>query len=200
VLRDHASLGPRTSASRNAIVGAALAIVALALWVETMRRASAGDSNVAIGAASAAALLSIAGFAFLGIARFSSWYVARSAPLAWFSRDRFVVAPWVNRAGAVDLRPEGRLGAAIPAGELRGIDVRPRDGRFAVELESDHGPSDALVTNSEEVARRWSDVLHRVAASVRHRRRRFREAAPPRARAGAGARGRLKGSARERGS
>ncbi|WP_437585390.1 hypothetical protein [Sorangium sp. So ce1000] len=168
VLRDHASHGPRGSAARNALIGAGLLLAALALWIQVMRSVSAGDSGIAIGVASAAALLSLAGYAFLGVARFSSRYAARSAPVVSFCPGRFVVAPWVSRTGAIDLRPEGRLGAAISAGEVRGIRVHPRGDRFAVEFETDHGPIDALLSEREDVARYWRDAMERAVASVRH--------------------------------
>ncbi|WP_437573294.1 hypothetical protein [Sorangium sp. So ce887] len=168
VLRDHASQGPRAAATRNALIGAVLLVAALALWIQTMRSASAGDSGIAIGIGSAAALLSLAGYAFLGVARFSSRYAARSAPVASFAPGRFVVAPWVSRTGAIDLRPEGRLGAAISAGEVQGVGVQLRGDRFAVEIESDHGPIDVLLTDREDVARYWRDAMDRAVASVRH--------------------------------
>ncbi|WP_437806077.1 hypothetical protein [Sorangium sp. So ce1078] len=168
VLRDYASQGPRGSATRNAVIGAALLVAALALWIQVMRSASAGDTGIAIGVGSAAALLSLAGYAFLGVARFSSRYAARSAPVASFGPGRFVVAPWVSRTGAIDLRPEGRLGAAISAGEVHGVRVQPRGDRLAVEIETDHGPIDALLTDREDVARYWRDAMDRAVASVRH--------------------------------
>ncbi|WP_437595566.1 hypothetical protein [Sorangium sp. So ce590] len=168
VVRDHASQGPRAAASRNALIGAVLLVAALVLWIQTMRSAAAGDSGIAIGVGSAAALLSLAGYAFLGVARFSSRYAARSAPVVSFGPGRFVVAPWVSRTGAIDLRPEGRLGAAISAGEVHGVGVQPRGDRFAVEIESDHGPIDALLTDREDVARYWCDAMDRAVASVRH--------------------------------
>ncbi|WP_437475902.1 hypothetical protein WME75_24910 [Sorangium sp. So ce1014] len=168
VVRDHASQGPRAAATRNALIGAVLLVAALALWIQTMRSASAGDSGIAIGVGSAAALLSLAGYAFLGVARFSSRYAARSVPVASFGPGRFVVAPWVSRTGAIDLRPEGRLGAAISAGEVHGVGVQPRGDRFAVEIESDHGPIDVLLTDREDVARYWRDAMDRAVASVRH--------------------------------
>ncbi|WP_438021907.1 hypothetical protein [Sorangium sp. So ce233] len=168
VLRDHASHGPRGSATRNAVIGGALLLLALALWIQVMRSVSAGDSGIAIGVGSAAALLSLAGYAFLGVARFSSRYAARSAPVASFGAGRFVVAPWVSRTGAIDLRPEGRLGAAISAGEVHAVQVQPRGDRFAVEIDTDHGPIDALLTDREDVARYWRDAMDRAVASVRH--------------------------------
>ncbi|WP_437826041.1 hypothetical protein [Sorangium sp. So ce1153] len=168
VVRDHASQGPRGSATRNALIGGLLLLAALALWIQVMRSVAAGDSGIAIGVGSGAALLSLAGYAFLGVARFSSRYAARSAPVASFGPGRFVVAPWVSRTGAIDLRPEGRLGAAISAGEVHGVQVQPRGDRFAVEIDTDHGPIDALLTGREDVARYWRDAMDRAVASVRH--------------------------------
>jgi hypothetical protein len=168
VLRDHASIGPRVSARRNGLIGAASLLVALALWILTISSASAGRSGIALGVGIAALLLSLTGYAFSGVARFARLYGARSAPLAYFGRDRFVVAPWVSRAGAIDRRPEGRFGAAIPTGELREVEVTKRDEGFVIELKTDHGPIDVLRTESEEVARYARDVVLRAAASVRH--------------------------------
>ncbi len=51
---------------------------------------STGEA-VALGAA--AALFSLAGYAFLGVARFSSRYQARSTALAAVGRDRLIVLP-----------------------------------------------------------------------------------------------------------
>jgi len=168
VLRDHASLGPRGSVPRNVVVGLLLVAASAPFWVYTARTLSAGQYGAAAGLGAAALLLSLAGYAFLGVARFSSKYVAHSSPLAWFSRDRFVVAPWVNRLGAIDLKPEGRLGAAIPTGELRRVQVQRRDGRWAVEFDTDHGTLDVLRAEAEDEARYWSSVIVRAAASVRH--------------------------------
>jgi hypothetical protein len=83
-------------------------------------------------------------------------------------RDRVIVAPWVSRSGAVDLRPEGRLGAAIPLGEVRGVSVRERDGRRVVELATDHGPIDALACERPEVADYLCRALRRSLDEVRH--------------------------------
>lgn len=168
VLRDHASLGPRASALRNGLIGAALLLAGLAFLVQALRSLSAGDSGVAIGVGSAAALFLLAGYGFLGVARFSSRYVARSAPLLSLAQGRFVVAPWVSRAGAIDLRPEGRLGAAISASEVHATTVRARGDRFAVELATDHGPIDVLLTEHEEIARYWRDATARAIDAVRH--------------------------------
>ena len=168
VLRDHASAGPRASASRNVVIGLVLLAVAVPLWIEVAQRASAGETGVALGLGAGAMLLSLTAYAFLGVARFSSKYGARSSPLLWLERDRFVVAPWVNRTGGIDLKPEGRFGAAIPVGELNGVEVHARGGVWAVELDTEHGAIDVLAAPSEQVARHWAVVIARAAASVRH--------------------------------
>lgn len=168
VLRDHASAGPRASAARNTGIGVALIAAAVALWIQVARSLSAGDRGAAVGVGAAAALLSLAGYTFLGVARFASAYVARSSPVAWLSRDRFVVAPWVSRAGAIGLRPEGRFGAAIAVGELRAVSAHPRGDRWVVELDTEHGPFDVLRTGDEAVARYWRAAFERTAAAVRH--------------------------------
>jgi hypothetical protein len=169
VLRALASAGPRATAPRNTLIGAGLAIVAALFWYELGARVHAGaGAGAAVVFGAGAALFSLAAYAFLGVARFSARYGAASSPLVAFGEGRFVVLPWVSRAGAVDLRPEGRLGAAIPLGELRAVSVKPRGKRFAVEFESDHGPIDALVDPREDVARFWAAALERVAAEARH--------------------------------
>lgn len=186
VLRDLAGAGPRASATRNTLIGIGLAIVAALFWYELGIAVRAGAGvGAAVTFGALAALFSLAAYAFLGVARFSARYRAASSPLVAFGEGRFVVLPWVSRSGAVDLRPEGRLGAAIPLGELRAVSVKPRGGRFAVELESDHGPIDALTDPREEVARFWAAALERVTAEARHPG----VAASPRQRARARARG-----------
>jgi hypothetical protein len=168
VLRDHGSLGPRTTAGTKGAIGAALLVAALALWAQAARMFGQGDRNMTIGFAAAAALVTLAGYAFVGVARYSARYSARSAPLLWMGRDRFVIAPWVNRTGGVDRLPEGRLGAAIKLEELRGVSAQPRDGLTAVELDTDHGPMDALVTDDPQVASLWCEALRRTLAEVAH--------------------------------
>jgi hypothetical protein len=168
VLRDLSTPGPRASALRNTVIGVALMLVAAFFWFE-LAIALRGDSRGAqVAFIAAGALFSLAGYAFLGVARFSSRYRAESSPLLALGRDRFIVLPWVSRTGAVDLRPEGRLGAAIPLGELRGVSALPRAGRHVVELDSDHGPIDALSTDHAPTARYWAAVITRLAAEVRH--------------------------------
>ncbi|EYF01721.1 hypothetical protein [Chondromyces apiculatus] len=168
VLRDHEDDGPRTSATRNVIIGLVLLVLSAPLWVQVARSISAHETGIAIGVGAAAMLVSLTAYAFLGVARFSAKYVARSSPLLWLARDRVVAAPWVSRVGAIDLKPEGRFGAGIPLGELNGVHVRSTGSAWAVELDTDHGPIDVLAASSEEVARHLAVLIARAAASVRH--------------------------------
>jgi hypothetical protein len=171
VLRDLASAGPRTSASRTLWIGVALALVAAMFWYQLARALGAGgERGAAIAYGTLGALFSIATYAFLGVARFAARYTARSSPLVAVGRDRLVVLPWVSRDGAVDLGPEGRLGAAIPLGEVRAASVAPRADRWAVELDTDHGPIDALVADGEDAAALWCAALDRAIEEARHPR------------------------------
>ncbi len=168
VLRDHASAGPRASAARNTMVAVVLGAIAAGLWAMLWREASErGASNVALMLGASAAVLSLAAYAFLGVARFARRYAATSAPLVAIAPGRFVTMPWVSRAGAVDLRPEGRFGAAVPIGELHGVSVSERGGGFGVEIDTDHGAFDALV-GERDVAELWAEVLRRALAAAAH--------------------------------
>ncbi len=113
--------------------GGGLVVPALAIR-RPRRRSGVIAATVAV-----AALLTLAGYAFLGVARFSPGTAPRERPLLAVGRDRLVVLPWVGRDGAVDTRPEGRLGAAIPLAEVRGAAPKPRGQGVAVELDTEHG-------------------------------------------------------------
>ena len=171
VLRDWDSTGPRATARRNAGIGAVLMAFALALWFG-LYRAVSGDSasSTAIALGAGAALLTLAGYAFLGVARFSAKYHAGSAPLVAVGRGRLVVLPWVGRDGAVDLRPEGRHGAGIPLHEVRSTSLKQRPEGTALELDTDHGPMDVLLCASERVAALWGRALDRAVDEARHPR------------------------------
>jgi hypothetical protein len=170
VLRDYAGVGPRATARRNTIVGALLMMVGFGAGAKLALGLGAGGAStgeaVALGATTALFLL--AGYAFLGVARFSSRYVARSTALVAVGRDRLIVLPWVSRSGAVDARPEGRLGAAIPLGEVRSPTVAARGETRAIVLDTDHGAIDALGCESEKVAAFWAAALARVTDEARH--------------------------------
>lgn len=168
VLRDHASRGPRSSAWRSTGAGLLLLAIAVGLWLWTA--AAVRESRTAVGVAigAAAVLFSVAAYAFLGVARFAARYGARSSPLVWIGTDRVVVAPWVNRSGGIDLRPEGRLGAAIRLGEVRAVSVATRDGQPVVELDTEHGRIDVVSVDREDVAAFWCRALGRSIDEARH--------------------------------
>ncbi|MFO0760954.1 MAG: hypothetical protein U0359_31040 [Byssovorax sp.] len=168
VLRDHRSRGPKESAGRNTVVGALLLLVAAAAGFEGFSAYTAHEQGKSIAGGALFALFALAGYAFLGVARFSSRYGATSSPLCAIGRDKLVILPWVSRDGAIDLRPEGRFGAAIPLGEVRAPSVKSRGDLFGVEMDTDHGPIDAMITEHESVARYWAEVLTRHANEVRH--------------------------------
>lgn len=172
IVRDWDSRGPRASAARNAWIGAALMVVAIACWALLARSLGddKGSGGAAIGAGIGAALFTLAGYAFLGVARFSAKYGARSAPMLAVGRDKLVVLPWVARDGAVDARPEGRLGAAIPLVEVKGAGTSPSAGGIAARLETDHGPFDVIICDREEVASAWAAAIERVIDEARHPR------------------------------
>src|SRR6185437_13933980 len=106
--------------------------------------------------------------------------------------DRIVVLPWVARNGAVDARPEGRLGAAIPLVEVRSATPKRRGGEgeatVAAELDTDHGPIDTMICPDEASAAFWCAVLDRLVDEARHPRQgaTARQRARARARAGSG--------------
>lgn len=168
VLRDHGSRGPRETAMRNAVIGAALALIAALAGVQAVLAYRSGNNGRVIAVGAVFALLALTSFAFLGVARFSARYRASSSPLCAVGRDRLVILPWVSREGAVDLRPEGRLGAAIPLGEVRAPSVKSRGDLFAVEIDTDHGAMDAMITEHEGVARYWAAALARRTDEARH--------------------------------
>jgi hypothetical protein len=74
----------------------------------------------------------------------------------------------VSREGAVDVRLEGRLGAAIPLAEVRIASLKPRKEGVAVELDTEHGPIDVMVCPTEAVARVWCAALDRAVDEARH--------------------------------
>jgi hypothetical protein len=185
VLRDYASRGPRETARRTLFIGLVLLVLAVGLWALFGTRVREGDQGWSVALGAVAALVSLTAYAFLGVGRFAVSYAAASSPLVAMGRDRVIVAPWVSRRGEVDLRPEGRLGAAIPIGEVQGVAVLDRDGKKVVELATDHGPIDALESDDAEVAELLAEALRRSVDQVRHPGR--GASAKQRARAKAGA-------------
>jgi len=169
VLRDFASRGPREGAGVNLAIGLGFTALAAACW------AMFGQSTRAAGVTAApslawllgAVLLTLAATAFLGVARFARRYVATSAPLVAIGSGKVTVAPWVSREGAVVLEPEGRFGAAIDLAEVRGVSVQDREGRHAVEIATEHGPIDALITDDPTIARYLALALDRAIDDLR---------------------------------
>lgn len=189
VLRDYATRGPRETARRTLVIGLGLLALAVGLWALFGARVRAGDQGLAVALGALAMLVSLTAYAFLGVGRFARSYAAASSPLVAMGRDRVIVAPWVSRRGEVDLRPEGRLGAAIPIGEVQGVAVLDRDGKKVVELATDHGPIDALECDPEDVkvAEVVSEAIRRSLDQVRHPGRGASARQRARAKAGAGA-------------
>ncbi|NUP05036.1 MAG: hypothetical protein HOW73_03130 [Polyangiaceae bacterium] len=153
VLRDHDSSGPRERVGRYrmlALILVVLGIVGVAVFAE---RLNAGAPVAAlIGVGVVPLVVFIGAFAMNEIARYAARYAGKSAPLAWFADDGIVVAPWVSREGAVDTKPEGRLGAAVACGEVHGVEVRSREGALAVTIDGLHGPIEVAVTNDQSIA------------------------------------------------
>ncbi len=181
VLRDFGSRGPREGAFGNFVVGSAFAALATGAWVMFSRAVqSAGfGSAQALAWLGGGALLTLAAVAFLGIAQFARRYSAISVPLLAVGDGKLNVMPWVSRKGAVMLDPEGRFGAAIALGEVRGASVVAREQGFAVSVATDHGPFDVLVTEDKAladllraaVARTLVDLAPRPKATAKQRAR-----------------------------
>lgn len=169
VLRDLDSRGPREKAGLHFVIGLAFALLAAGAW--TMAARSTGAAGIGASASLAwiggAALLTLAAVAFLGVARFASRYVAGSAPLVSIGGGKLTVAPWVSRRGAVMLEQEGRFGAAIELGEVKGVSVQERKGLFALEIATDHGPFDALLTADAGAARVFAGAISRAIEDLR---------------------------------
>lgn len=181
VLRDFASRGPREGAGLHLVIGLILAGVSTGLWIAFANSARAVGAGQAISLAwlGGAALFTLGAVAFLGVARFSMAYAATSEPLVAIGVGRIMVAPWVSRTGAVMLHPEGRFGAGIDLGEVRGFSVQDREGRHALEVATDHGPIDALLTDDVDIARTLANALARTLDDLRpeagpNARQRFR--------------------------
>ncbi|APR78961.1 Hypothetical protein A7982_04308 [Minicystis rosea] len=171
ILRDWDNAGPRATAKRNTMIGVVLMIAAAAAWIGLWQALAAGGAQgAAIGAGIAGALLTLTGYAFLGVARYSAKYRASSAPLAAVGSDRIIILPWVGRDGAVDVRPEGRFGAAIPLVEVRASSAARISSGVAVRLDTDHGPIDVMICENEAAANLWCKALDRTVDEARHPR------------------------------
>ncbi len=184
VLRDFASRGPREGAGLHLVIGLVLAALAAGAWTMFARSAGAAGPTAAVSLAwlGGSALISLGAVAFLGVARFAMRYAADSEPLVAIGAGKIMVAPWVSRTGAVMVDPEGRFGSGIDLGEVRGVSVQDRKGRHALEVATDHGPIDALLTDDPTVARYFAAALARTFEDLRpeagpNARQRFRQRA-----------------------
>lgn len=163
VLRDYANAGPTRYAAAYRTTSIVSLVVAVALAGSLAVQAVAGAPvGALIGTGAVAAVLLVNAFAFFRIAGFAGRYASDSLALAWFGDDKLVVGPWLSRYGAVDTRPSGRLGAAIPTAEVNGVARFERDGMHAVEVASEHGPLEIVRTPSASIA----DEVTRVAQSL----------------------------------
>lgn len=174
VLRDYANPGPSRYASAYRTTSIVSLVVAVALGASLAVQAVAGAPvGALIGTGAVAAVLLVNAFAFFKIAGFAGRYASDSLALAWFGDDKIVVGPWLSRYGAVDTRPSGRLGAAIPTAEVNGVERFERDGVHAVEVASEHGPLEIVRTPSasiaDDVARVARGLLEAVAAPKKSR-------------------------------
>lgn len=172
VLRDTESRGPKERVGIYrilALVCLALGVVAALVFVE--RLSSNAPKAALFGVGVVPVVLFVAAFAMNEIARHAARYSAKNAPLAWFANDGIVVQPWVSRHGAIDTKPEGRLGAAVACGEVHAVEVREREGAHAVTIDGLHGPIEVLVTTdiaaAEQVRRDVETVIAKVASPKR---------------------------------
>lgn len=169
VLRDHGRPGPRSLVTRHFGLAILFAVPALAAWALLARglAESQGTSDlVAFGAA--AALFSLAAYAFFGVGRYASRYSADSLPVLALYPGRVAPLPWVARDGAIELRHDGRFGAAFPPDEVSGFVTRPRGSGVALDVEGDHGPIQLVDGLSTEVAALLAAALERAVTDVAH--------------------------------
>lgn len=168
VLRDHASLGPREQAAREWLATGVLAVVAAVAWVAAHAAYRHQNyENLAIMAA-IGVVLTLAAYAMFHIAAHSARYRARSEALFFAARDRFVIAPWHSRTGAVNEKLEGRYGAALRATDLESIEVIADETGYTLRANSNHGPYDIGTLESEEQARAWRNAMQRLMERVAH--------------------------------
>jgi hypothetical protein len=167
VLRDYENLGPRSRTTRFWVMAALLLLGAGGAVMLTLQaRGAEAPLTTVLGYVVLAAVLFVGSFAMSQIAAHAAKYKATHTPLAWFGDDRVVVQPWLSRAGHVDRRPEGRLGAAVVTAELDEVVVIEREGLQAVTLTGPHGAIEVALTpqraEAEQLARTVSMLLERV--------------------------------------
>jgi hypothetical protein len=173
VLRDFEDAGPRGRAGRFVVLAVALLAASLAAgWLTFAKYSVVGPTTTVAGYLVSTVVLAVGSFAMSRIAAFARSYQAGHAALAWFGDDRVVVLPWVSRAGAVDRRPEGRLGAAIPIAEIDEVVLDEREGHFAVTMKGPHGPMDIATSPDRPTAEELLASVRELLASVASPRRR----------------------------
>jgi thioredoxin-like negative regulator of GroEL len=171
VLRDHASRGPREAAPREFAVLAAFVLAGVAAWYGVSQAWAEQNYELLAIVGAIAVVFTLASWAMSHIAIFSSKYRARTEALLYMARDRFVVAPWVSRAGAIDIKLEGRFGKAIPIEEIEALDVEEDGDAFSLMIRTrDHGPFSLGSLESEAEARAWQRALARLVEGTAHHR------------------------------
>ncbi len=168
VLRDLASRGPREAALKEWVGMAAMALGAGIAWVAAYDAYRTERFQTLAIAGAIGLVLTLAAYATFHIAMHSTRYRAKSEALLYAARDRFVVAPWHSRSGAVDHKPEGRYGAALRVRELERIDVIPDGDGFTLRAHSSHGPIDIGTLETEEQATTWRNAVVRLLERVSH--------------------------------
>ena len=169
VLRDHASHGPRDGARREWALAVVFGGAAIAAWWGTWRawQGEAWETMAIVGAVAAVMTFFVVTMAM--IARHSSRYRADSEALMMLVRDRFVVAPWHSRSGAVGIAEGGgRYGAPIPLGELDDIQVVQDGDGYALRCATAHGEIDVGVLEDQQQAQRWMTALKRWSSALAH--------------------------------
>ena len=168
VLRDHASRGPREAAASELVACVVLCLGAVAAWVTAVSAYGTESWQTMIISIAIGFVLTLAGFAMSQIWLHSYRYRANSEALLYAAQDRLVVAPWHSRSGAVDVKPEGRYGAALRIDEVERIEVVPEDAGWTLRAQSSHGPMDIGTLETQEQADAWQKIVTRLTAGVAH--------------------------------
>jgi hypothetical protein len=169
VLRDHGRPGPRALVPRHMGLSALFALPALLGWGLLAQGLGEGRAlGETLGLGAAAALFSLAAYAFFGVGRFASAYSAQSLPVLALYPGRVAPLPWVARDGAVELRHDGRFGAAFPPDEVTAFVTRTTSAGVAVDVDGDHGPIELACELTPEVAALLAAALERSVSEVAH--------------------------------
>ena len=160
VLRDFASAGPRASVKRYGALGTIVLAMAAVAWIVFARELQ-GPRVLAsvLGTLAVAIVFSLGAFALFEIARFSAKYTAKHAPLLWIHDDRVVLFPWVSRSGAIDMQPEGQLGAAVRILDLNAVEASQGERGTSIVVHTAHGPAHLLDTEDAELERALAEAL-----------------------------------------